>query len=171
MNEYTFRSLLDNHNIPASQKAFGYIGREYLSYGDVKLEINNVKTYLVQAGIGKGDKVALLSENQPNWGIVYLAVTSFGAVIVPILPDFGSKQIANILDHSEAKMIFLSAKQKLKIDEIALNFPVYSLETLSLIKGSIDESISYTEDIYDIAEEDVAAILYTSGTTGNSKGV
>ena len=171
MNKNTFRDFLNNHKTPDSQKAFGYLGKEYLTYGDVKAEIRKVKSFLVQAGIEQGDKVALLSTNQPNWGIVYLAVTSFGAVIVPILPDFGVKQINNILKHSESKMIFLSGKQSAKFNEIKLDFPIFSLETLSLTKGSIDENKLFTEELYNIEEDDIAAILYTSGTTGNSKGV
>ena len=102
---------------------------------------------------------------------MYLAVTSYGAVIVPILPEFGVKQIENILNHSESKMIFLSEKQRNKLESTKLDYPVFSLETLSLISGSIDESKAYTADLYEIDEEDIAAILYTSGTTGNSKGV
>jgi len=171
MNRYTFRDFFDNHAVSDSQKAFGYVGKDFLTYGDVKTQIKKIKTLLLQAGIGKGDKVALLSANQPHWGITYLAVTSFGAVIVPILPDFTVKQIDNILKHSESKLIFLSEKQQVKLDEIDLDFPAFNLETFTLVKGSLDESKSFSADIYDMEEDDVAAILYTSGTTGNSKGV
>lgn len=171
MNKLTFKNLLDNHNIPDSQNAFGYMGKEYLTYGDVKAEIKKIKIYLAQAGIGQGDKVALLSANQPHWGIVYLAVTSYGAVVVPILPDFAVKQIENILEHSESKMIFLSEKQKLKLEGVELGYPVFSLETLSLISGEPDETKSLSGEGFDVEEDDTAAILYTSGTTGNSKGV
>lgn len=171
MNKLTFKNLLDNHDVPDGQKAYGYIGKEYLTYGEVKSEIRKVKSSLVQAGIKKGDKVALLSANQPNWGIVYLAVVSYGAVIVPLLPDFSVKQVDNILAHSESKMIFLSEKQREKIKEIELVYPVFVLETLSLISGELNDSVIYQEDCTGIEEDDMAALLYTSGTTGNSKGV
>ncbi|MDA3809912.1 MAG: AMP-binding protein [Spirochaetaceae bacterium] len=171
MNKLTFRDLLDNNETPDDQKAFGYLDRESLTYGNVKTEIKKIKSYLIQAGIGKGDKVALLSANQPHWGLVYLAVTTYGAIIVPILPDFTVIQIENILIHSECKMIFLSEKQTAKMEDIKLDFPQFSLDSLTLIKGSLDESKSFTSDLYDIEEDDIAALLYTSGTTGNSKGV
>jgi len=171
MNKLTFRDLMDNHRIPDSQKAFGYLGKEFLTYGQVKSEILKIQTYMSQAGIGQGDKVALLSANQPHWGIVYLAVTSYGAVIVPILPDFAVKQIENILIHSEAKMIFLSEKQRVKLDKSELNYPVFSLDTLSLISGTLDDTKKSKSNEFVIEEDDITAILYTSGTTGNSKGV
>lgn len=171
MNNLTFRDLMNNHSIPDSQKAFGFIDREYLTYGDVKSEVQKIKISLSQAGIGQGDKVALLSRNQPNWGIIYLAVTSYGAIIVPILPDFSAKQIQNILTHSEAKMLFLSEKQKVKIESIEMKCPVFLLENFSLISGSLDESKHSMGEEFVIEEDDITAILYTSGTTGNSKGV
>lgn len=171
MDNLTFRDLITNHSVPDSQKAFGFIDQEYLTYGDVKSEIKKIKIFLSQAGIGQGDKVALLSANQPNWGIVYLAVISYGAVIVPILPEFAAKQLENILIHSEVKMIFLSKKQRVKLDKLEMAYPVFLLETLSLISGSLDESKKTTGEEYVIGEDDIAAILYTSGTTGNSKGV
>lgn len=171
MNNLTFRDLIKNHAIPESQKAFGFIDQEYLTYGEVKSEIKRIKHCLSQAGIGQGDKVVLLSANQPNWGIVYLAVTSYGAVIVPILPEFSATQIQNILIHCEAKAIFLSEKQRVKLENIKMEYPVFLLEALSLISGTLDESKNSLGEEYIIEEDDIAAILYTSGTTGNSKGV
>jgi long-chain acyl-CoA synthetase len=171
MDKKTFRCLLDEHNVPDDHEAFGFLGKKYLTYGDVKSEIVKIKTFMVQAGIVQGDKVALLSANQPNWGVVYLAVTSYGAIIVPLLPDFGVKQIDNILKHSETRMIFLSEKQNVKLKSLEISYPVFSLDTLSLISGDLDETKSFEGDTYSIEEDDLAAILYTSGTTGNSKGV
>lgn len=170
MNQYTFGSLVKNHSVPSEKAAFGYLGKASLTYGEVRDMITALKSKLIQAGIGKGDKVALLSENQPHWGIVYLSVTSLGAVIVPILPDFAAKAIENILDHSGSRVLFASEKQRAKIAESEISLPLFRLEDLELESGELDSSLSYSED-FSMEEDDIAAILYTSGTTGNSKGV
>jgi long-chain acyl-CoA synthetase len=166
----TFSQLLDTHNVSDKAKAFGYLGKEFLTYGDVKSLIKNLKEKLLQAGIEKGDRVALFSENQPHWGVVYLAVTSLGAVIVPILPEFAAKAVINILDHSGAKVLFASEKQRRKLSETDLSLPLFRLEDLEAERGEFNESVSYVQD-FAVDEDDLAAILYTSGTTGNSKGV
>lgn len=170
MHILTFQNLVENHSVPHNKKAFGYLGKAFLTYGDVKSQIIDIKNKLIQAGISKGDKVALLSENQPNWSSVYLAVTSLGAVIVPILPEFAVKAIKNILDHSSAKVLFASEKQRSKVEEAELSLPLFRLEDLELESGELQESLTYNGD-FSVEEEDLAAILYTSGTTGNSKGV
>ncbi|OQY39615.1 MAG: hypothetical protein B6229_03385 [Spirochaetaceae bacterium 4572_7] len=169
MEIITFRDFLEKNDTPDNQNAFGFLDKEYLTYGDVKSEIVRVKNYLIQAGINKGDKVILLSENHPNWSVIYLAVTSFGAVIVPILPDFTAPQIEVIIKHSEATIVFASDKQMPKLENISM--PLFSVNNLKLIKGSINEELTFKNDTISIDKDDIAAILYTSGTTGNSKGV
>ncbi len=171
MKNLTFNELIENHNIPSDQKAFGFVGSDYLTYGDVQSEIKKIKTFLIESKIKKGDRIVLLSENQPRWGIVYLAVTSYGAIIVPILPDFSASQIHNIVEHCEPSMIFISDKQMIKLENTESVIPFYSVDSLQLEKGSVNLSLEDLQDQIKIDEDDTAAILYTSGTTGSSKGV
>jgi len=166
----TFSQLLETHGVSDEAEAFGYLGRKFLTYGDVKSLIKSVKNKLMNIGIGKGDRVALFSENQPHWGVVYLAVTSLGAVIVPILPEFAAKAVVNILDHCGAKVLFASEKQRKKLETSALSLPLFRLEDLKPVDGSSIEDSLYERD-FPVEENDLAAILYTSGTTGSSKGV
>ncbi|MBB6480486.1 AMP-binding protein [Spirochaeta isovalerica] len=166
----TFSQLVENHNVSDKAKAFGFLGKDFLTYGDVKSLIKSLKNELIYRGIEKGDRIALFSENQPHWGVVYLAVTSLGAVIVPILPEFASKAVVNILDHSGAKLLFASEKQRRKLEEAGLSLPVFKLEDLEPVDGNKADKTLYEKD-FALEEDDLAAILYTSGTTGNSKGV
>jgi len=79
------------------------------SYGDVLKQVNSVASSLVQQGIEKGDRVAILSENRPEWMIAYLAVVACGAVIVPLDAQLGEKEVLLLLSSSEAKAVFVSA--------------------------------------------------------------
>lgn len=81
-----------------------------MTYQEASLKIQTLQATFKSLGVTQGDKVAICSENMPNWGVVYLAVTTMGAVIVPILPDFHSNEVHHIIKHSEAKAIFLSKK-------------------------------------------------------------
>ena len=134
-------------------------------------------------GLSKGDKVALWSENMPNWGITYLALTSAGLVAVPLLPDFSAHEVENILAHSESKALFVSKRllSKLKnvhtdIKDIVLveDFSLFTdLEHFDTSKNKpFLSDVPFAEDQEpDISETDLAVIIYTSGTTGKSKGV
>ena len=147
-----------------------------------------------EKGIVKGDRVAILGQNMPNWGIAYLAITSMGAVVVPILTDFHVNEILNILRHSEAKMVFVSGAQYDKIGYADLdpkvilvaldNFePLEYKASKDLIGGLIYEPLKQLQKLSNRAlravglidakvhENDLASIIYTSGTTGLSKGV
>ena len=73
---------------------------------------------LASFNIQKGDKVAILSRNMPNWGIAYFAITSIGAIAVPMLPDFHEKEIQNIIEHSEARVLFVSKLMLSKIEKL-----------------------------------------------------
>ena len=88
--------------------AFAFVGEKPISYEAVDRNIQAVISFLENNGIEPGDKVAVLSTNMPNWGIVYFAITFMGAVAVPILPDFSNTEINNVLNHSGAKAIFIS---------------------------------------------------------------
>ncbi len=141
---------------------------------------------LLMLGVRKGDRVALLSQNMPNWGVSYLAVTSMGAVVVPILIDFSDFEISKILQHSESKVIIVSEKQAYKLQGVlpktlksailADDLTEISLGNLELngavVKAEPRKNKGGALSVPEYpAEDDLAAILYTSGTTGKPKGV
>lgn len=126
------------------------------------------------AGLGKGDRVVLLSENRPEWGVAYLGATAAGFVIVPILTDFNAEQVANIIAHSEAKAVVVSERLRPKVGAYGgLAIGVEELATAEAVTTSArDFGPDRLEAAFpSVAEGELAAILYTSGTTGNSKGV
>ena len=101
MFEETVRKFGENN-------AYGFAGEEPRSYKSVKNEILALMAFLEKNGIGSGDKVAILSSNMPNWSVTFFSITFMKAVAVPVLPDFSNSEVANILDHSGAKAIFIS---------------------------------------------------------------
>ena len=142
-------------------------------------------------GIRKGDKVAVYSTNMPNWPVVYFAVTTMGAIIVPILPDFHTSEAMHIAEHAECKAAFVSQKLfETMLDETQppeMNLLVV-LDELSVLEklsthSKVDKVMQKSgeklnkameklgKESYEVGEEDLAAIIYTSGTTGSSKGV
>lgn len=154
--------------------AFGFVGEQPMTYGDVAVNVSSVMAMLENAGIGKGDKVAIFSTNMPNWGVAYFAITSMGAIAVPILPDFSPAEVANIIDHSETKLIFTSEALMLKTSAIKPGVSKVMLDDFSVITA--EDGFSFRDSSvptkrYEVAENDLAAIIYTSGTTGRSKGV
>jgi long-chain acyl-CoA synthetase len=161
----------------SKNNAYAFVGEEPKSYETVNKEILALIAFLEKNGICKGDKVAILSLNMPNWGIAYFSITFMGAVVVPILPDFSNTEIANVLEHSGTKAIFISTSLLPRIE----GFNSEVLKTVILIE---DYSLNFSEKDssefdplalpvrnYEVEEEDLASIIYTSGTTGRSKGV
>lgn len=181
----TFKTLVESSaDAFADKPALGYAGQEPLTYGEVTQRIHQLTDLLLLHGVGKGDRVALLSQNMPHWGVAYLAVTGMGAVVVPILIDFTEAEIANILLHSEARVIIVSEKQTHKLRQelpqtlksaiLIDDFAEIGLGSLEM-GGNIDK-LPERELLQSLtppvpAEDDLAAILYTSGTTGKPKGV
>jgi len=171
----TLKSLID-YSVAhfAENTAVAFVeGNGLLKYSDLGKAIDEMAGLLYSFGLEKGDKVALYSQNMPNWVIAYFAVVARGLVIVPILPDFTREEVENVLIHSEAKALFVSERLKPKTDGLELPHlkAKIKLEDLTVISGEI--TTPKPEKIAEIAvnEEDIAAIIYTSGTTGRSKGV
>ena len=177
-----------------SRPALSMVDGEPLTYGMVAKLIEELIFMMHNNGIQKGDRVAILSQNMPNWGVAYLAITSMGAVVVPILVDFHVNEILQILRHSGSKMVYVSTLQYDKIGYSELDpFPVMinldDFEPLEphIPQGKVQDFImERSRDINrfkrkaleaiglksaTIEEENLAAIIYTSGTTGSSKGV
>lgn len=171
----TLKSLID-YSVAhfAENTAVAFVeGNGLQKYSDLGKAIDEMAGLLYSFGLEKGDKVALYSQNMPNWVIAYFAVVARGLVIVPILPDFTREEVENVLIHSEAKALFVSERLKPKTDGLELPHlkAKIKLEDLTVISGEI--TTPKPEKIAEIAvnEEDIAAIIYTSGTTGRSKGV
>ncbi len=161
-----------------------FTGEKNYTYKELGNDIQLMSEYLIESGIQKGDKVAILSTNMPNWGVAFFAISVIGAIAVPILPDFHSKEIKTILEHSGAQVLFISeglygkvskdvleyCKQVILVDNLAnvpLNTPINELLDL---ETSLPKTIKGLKNP-EVEEEDLASIIYTSGTTGSSKGV
>lgn len=157
--------------------AMALVGQSPISYNELNSNIYALIAFYEKLGIKPGDRIAILSTNMPNWGVAYYATTFMGAVVVPILPDFTEFEIENILQHSEAKLIFVSKALSSKLDNINVESLQYTIgiENFNIIddteiKAIFDLSFQ-SENSYRVEENDMAAIIYTSGTTGSSKGV
>ncbi len=170
-------------NYPNSLAFVGLSTNKSYTYSQVYEQVQKVKKVLYDTfGFKKGDKIAIWAENSPNWGIAFFAVTTSGLVAVPLLPDFTAHEVNNILKHSEAKAIFVSKKQLAKykelgniLDKVILldDFTqINDLKNFDLTQNTrlLDQPLD-PEKEYDVDEEDLAFIVYTSGTTGKSKGV
>jgi len=154
----------------------GFSDETPFTYKQVEQKVLSIQAWLEKNNIKPGDKVAILSNNMPNWGITYFAVTSMGATAVPILPDFNDAEITNILTHSEAKILFVAEILRNKADNIKTDYLFAKVRTndLEIIEGDVNGKIELGEtpkENYTVNEDDIAVIIYTSGTTGKSKGV
>lgn len=154
--------------------AFAFAGEKPINYSEANQSIKALMSFLGNCDIKKNDKVAILSTNMPQWALAYFAITSLGAVAVPILPDFSQSEVENVIRHSDTRLIFVADSLRHKIVAIAQDITVVRIEDFSISHGP--DHIVYNPDItYDansvVYEEDPAVIIYTSGTTGRSKGV
>ena len=95
-------SIVKNWDLPSLSD---YHGTTY-SYKEVATNIIKLHLIYEQAGFKRGDKIAIIGKNSANWGIAYLSVVTYGAVVVPILPDFKPHDVHHIVNHSESKMLF-----------------------------------------------------------------
>jgi len=163
-----------------------------LQYKDVAPKIAKFHIVLESAGIQPGDKIAVCGRNSAHWAVTFLATITYGAVIVPILHEFKADNIHNIVNHSEAKLLFVGdqAWENLNEDAMPLLEGIASLTDFSSLvsrnekltyafehrnaiygqrypKNFRPEHICYRKD----RPEELAIINYTSGTTGYSKGV
>ena len=163
-----------------------------LQYRDVARKIEKIHILLENAGIEKGDKIAICGRNSAHWAVTYLAVITYGAVVVPILHEFKADQVHNIVNHSESRLLFVGDQIWENLNEAAMphlegiielkdfGVPVSRSEKLAYARDHLNEifghkfpcrfrpdDISYEKE----KSEDLAIINYTSGTTGYSKGV
>lgn len=142
------------------------------TYGSFRNKCNEISARLSRYGIGAGDRVAILSQNMPNWSVAMFSLVPFGRIAVPILPDSSENEITNILTHSGCKAIFVSRRLMGKIskecsDKLILTIDI---ETLDIIRRD-DSAYTCNGKVTSPLPDDLAAIIYTSGTTGSAKGV
>ena len=188
-NELIEKSILQNWDLDALTDYKG----QTLQYHDVARKIEKVHILFENSGVKRGDKIALCGRNSSQWAVAFLATLTYGAVAVPILHEFNAEQIHNIVNHSEAKLLFVGDHVATIIDpqqmpglEGIINNPDYSLmisrtdkltyarEHLNELYGKKfpkyfrKEHVSYYREQ---SPDELALINYTSGTTGFSKGV
>lgn len=145
------------------------VEKHTLSYAEVLEKVENLALWLKNKGVKKGDQVAVFGKNSPEWATVYLAAGFAGAIIVPIDYGLHDKEIATLLAVSAPSFIFVD-EEKYDVFKKSHGEKVYSL---SKKKGDYvyDLKGSGNFEMPELAEDDTAAILFTSGTTGNPKGV
>ncbi|MGE5424552.1 MAG: AMP-binding protein, partial [Syntrophothermus sp.] len=181
-------SLVKNSEL----KAFSDYNGDSFTYHDVARRILLIHGILQAAGVGKGDKIALFGKNSSSWAITYLAVQTYGAVIVPILPDFKPVDVQVIINHSDSVLVFADdflykdlkpvempdVRLFLKIQDLSIlhtsTESVIGSIQLLMEKDSLQKKQPLTPDNLHFAPsspDDLAVISYTSGTTGFSKGV
>lgn len=177
INQLTFPGLLQNSTKKFGDcNAFAFVGEEPITYKEVVSTVNAVISMLEELHVKPGSKVGLLSANMPNWGIAFFAITSMGAIVVPMLPDFSKSEIGNVIEHSEMEVIFVSKgllKNVSKSEDNKIN-DIICIDDFSIVES--ESTITFNpnavpKSIYDVNETDMASIIYTSGTTGKSKGV
>ncbi len=170
----TLKSIID-YSVKnfADMPSVSFVNGEPITYAELGKRINELATMLFSLGLRKEDKVALLSHNMPNWVIAYFAVVSKGLIIVPILPDFTTEEIENVLSHSEAKVLIVSERLFPRTEGLQLPLlqATILVDDFSFVSGG--DNVKPIAKLPKIAvyEDDIAAIIYTSGTTGRSKGV
>ena len=146
-------------------------GQEY-TYASFKHKCLELSQRFNRFGISAGDKVGILSNNMPNWTVAMFSCVPFGRVTVPILPDSSESEVTNILTHSECKALFISKRLLKKLsDEVRDRLTlVIDIETFEFIKKD-DHAFTCEGRSSEPQADDLASIIYTSGTSGNAKGV
>lgn len=172
--------------------AFSDFQGDSITYAQVGERIVGLHQLYKELGIQKGDKVAVIGRNMTSWAVVYLGTITYGAVIVPILPDFNSSDIHHIVNHSESKLLFSTDLLYDKLDETKMPKiqGIVSINQCSTLYDNTDgllkklvenaqekfkgDGLSFSYDQLNfpkIPADDLLVLSYTSGTSGFSKGV
>lgn len=183
-------SFKENWALPALSD---YGENKTLSFGELAREVARFHVLFDECRIQPGDKIALIGKDCVNWCVVYMAVVTYGAVIVPILQDFNPNDVQHIVNHSESVMLFSSDKvlrslKREKMPQIKSIFSLSNFECVYQKEGEkAEETLRSWDDLFakrypegfskkdisyaDQGNDKVVLINYTSGTTGFSKGV
>jgi len=194
LSQYTIDAFLNRViELYPTRPALALVGENPFTYYEFGERVNSLKATLLQLGFKKGDKIILLGNSSPNWAIAFMAILTMGAVAVPVLEEFPETDIDHIILHSDASGIFIPEnlfenlnlnnlsvlKHIIKLNDFSLlsensknknNFWKQLLEFPEKMIKSFDKPVT-NKDVERIREEDLAEILYTSGTTGHSKAV
>ena len=187
-NSYIERSIIKNWNLDALTDYKGAT----LQYHDVARKIEKLHILFENSDVKKGDKIAVCGRNSSQWAVAFLAIITYGAIVVPIQNEFKPEQIHNIVNHSESKLLFVGdvvateiTPEEMPSLEGIIHLPDNSLvisrsEKLTYAREHLNEMFGHKYPKYFRAEhvkyhvdapEELAMINYTSGTTGFSKGV
>ena len=147
-------------------------GSERYTYHEFGDRCRHLSEQLANFGINSGDRIAILSQNMPNWPIAYFSAVAFGRIAVPMLTELTPNEVGNIITHSEAKAAFVSKRLYDKIPEEVLSKLriVFYTDDLSIARVG-DEAYTCNGSISAPTPDDLACIIYTSGTSGAAKGV
>ncbi len=172
--EYIYNSIVSHKSSPAFSD---YNGKTF-TYQEVGQKIQMLHGLFLEQGVKTGDKISLVAKNSSHWTIIYLAAVTYGAVIVPVLPEFKEQEITNIVNHSDSVLLFVGEmwKEKLDYNEMPALKGVLSVENLQRVHGlsPAESKTDFTEkplSFPEVPNNALAVISYTSGTTGFSKGV
>ena len=157
----------------AKRIAYQFVdGGQQYTYADFRTKTERLSQRMSRFGIKHGDRVAIFSQNMPNWVVAFFSATAFGRVAVPILPDSSEHELTNILTHSESKAIFISKRMLPKLSEECKQrlTLIIDIETFEFLKKN-KEDFKCNGWVKDPQPDDLACIIYTSGTTGKAKGV
>ena len=157
----------------AKRIAYQYVdGGQKYTYSEFKAKVEHLSQRMSRYGIKHGDRVAILSQNMPNWVVAFFAATAYGRIAVPMLPDSSENEVSNILSHSESKVLFISQRLTGKLSEACKEklTLVIDIETFEFLKKDKND-FRCNGWVKDPQPDDLATIIYTSGTTGKAKGV
>jgi long-chain acyl-CoA synthetase len=170
--------FLEKASAYKDKTAFNYFDQTWktITYQDYLESSKGIGSYLLKLGIRKGDRVAIVSENRPEWCMAYFAISLSGGIAIPIDAQLGAEEIGNLLADSETVAVFHSAKTaenvQRSLGKLADSMPL-SVQLINLDSPDFRDirrmpaTVGYPE----VAEDDLASIIYTSGTTGKPKGV
>lgn len=145
--------------------------------------VDNCSRGLALMGLNKGDKIAIMSPNRPEWNFCDFGIMQLGAASVPLYPTLSSQDLTHIINDAEVKVIFLSGKEMYDkmvpvLQEHGLTIPIYSFDKMEgvpywgdLLEAGKSSTIDLEKYKNDVQEDDLLTLIYTAGTTGRPKGV
>lgn len=161
-----FEKVVDRY---AEDLSVGTAGSEAMSYREMGHNVLKLQDMLLGQGIGRGDRVAIVGVSTPNWAMAYIAVMSLGATAVPIMEDFPINDIQHLIGFADTTALILSGQilDKMKGFSFEKYKALIRMDDFKILHNRGDRPVE--KQI--VSEEDIAEILFTSGTTGHSKGV